>query len=95
MRNFGGQNGFLLNMLYLDHGLVPPEIYFAIDDKEALKRSLDTLSPDERRASCRKFRKQLRKATGRENIPSGFISRQNKVMMMFIKMIKKRDGRPS
>jgi hypothetical protein len=50
----------MIDMAYLDMGIVPPSHYPEDLDK-SLNAALSTLTEDERRRACRKYRKLVRK----------------------------------
>jgi len=52
---------FLLNMKYVDLGLVPPA-HYPNDDDTSLEKCLSVLGPEQARIAKRKFRKLSRKA---------------------------------
>lgn len=51
---------FLLNMKYVDLGLVPPA-HYPNDDDTSLEKCLSVLGPEQARIAKRKFRKLSRK----------------------------------
>lgn len=50
----------LIDMAYLSMGMVPPS-HYPDDMMKSLDFALSTLSPEERRKACRKYRKMVRK----------------------------------
>lgn len=56
---------FLLNMKYVDLGLVPPA-HYPNDDDTSLEKCLSVLGPEQARIAKRKFRKLSRKARSGE-----------------------------
>lgn len=68
----------LVNMRYIELGLVPPAQYLS-EGKGSLDVCLETLSPEERRRTCRKFRKLVRKVRRKKVRTSGFYTKQRAV----------------
>ena len=63
----------LVSLRMIEMGLAPPPKmegrYYTQDPVEYIRKSLESLSPEERRKSVRKFRKLHRKATKNKGTP--------------------------
>lgn len=68
----------LVNMRYIELGLVPPAQYLC-EEKGSLDVCLKSLSPEERRRACRKFRKLVRKVRRKKVRTAGFYTKQRAV----------------
>lgn len=69
----------LVNMRYIELGLVPPAQYLYDHPRKSLNVCLETLSPEERRRTCRKFRKLVRKVLRKKVRTSNFYTKQRAV----------------
>lgn len=68
----------LVNMRYVELGLVPPAQY-PLEEKGSLEACLSSLSPEERKRACRKFRKLVRKVRRKKVRTAGFYTKQRAV----------------
>lgn len=65
----------LLDMTFLTMGMVPPS-HYPDDVQGSLELALSTLTPEERRKACRKYRKIVRKVWSKHWKNPGFRTKQ-------------------
>jgi len=68
----------LVNMAYVDLGLVPPA-HYSQEVPGSLDSCLSTLSDEQRRKACRKFRKIVRQSKRKNDRKMGFYTKQRTV----------------